>query len=251
MKKLLACVLAVGMLAVGLFGCEKDPDVTVITYDTNITTATTEATETEEVTAAPTESEVVTTLKHFEMMYCQAETQRDAVGNIWLNVLVAYQNVSEETIRMSYGDIRVYSDGEEGLVLQQVPCYPHVLEPGQTGYYFEQRQVDIDEDKPLFVEMLPDSAVSAPIEQFAIEDVQIRDSAFGIEVSGMYQAPNHSDLVCVVVVLFNENSDPFYVLFDYLPSNENSFVLSGDKLPEGLTTADITSYIAYAYAYEN
>ena len=124
MKKLLACFLAVVMLTAGLFGCAKENNVTVITYDTNITTATTETTETEEVTTEPTESEMETTLKHFEMMYCDAATQRDAVGNIWLNVIVAYQNVSNEVISMGYGDIRVYADGEEGILLSQVPCYP-------------------------------------------------------------------------------------------------------------------------------
>ncbi len=252
MKKLLACCLLSCLLITFFSACREQEPAEVITYDTNTTAPTSEPAETQEPTSEPQEDTQTapTTLKHFEMAYASAQTQRDAVGNIWLNVIVAYQNVGNETIRLDYGDIRVYSDGEEGIVLEDVPCYPNVLEPGQMGYYFEQRQVDMDENKRLYVEMLPDSTTSEPLTHYTVEDVQIRDSAYGIEIEGMYEATAASGLVCVAVVLYNLESDPFFVLFDYISAGNNSFVLSADKLPEGLKSTDISSYVAYAYGYE-
>lgn len=248
MKKLLAYFLV--FLMITLCACGKESTADVVTYDTSTTesVATTEDTEpTEESTQEPTQPIV---REHYEMVYSAAKTQRDAVGNIWLNVIAAFENISEETIYMEYSDIAVYAEGEETIVLEQVPCFPQVLAPGQVGYYFEQRQVDIDEDKPLLLEMMPNIHRSEPVELFAVEDMQIRDSAYGVEIQGMFDAKNAGGLVCVAVVLFNLDGDPFFVLFDYVSAAENGFVLSGDKLPEGLKNSDISSYIAYAYTYE-
>lgn len=254
MKKYIVFLLTICLLATTLFACGKEAEPTVVTFEKDTTEATTQPpqtspTETTEPTTIPEPTGEVHTV-YYEMTHSSARIERDSVGNLWLNVMISFMNKSEETISLPYSTIYIYANGEEVMQLEDVMCYPQILEPGETGYYFEQRQVDLDESLELTAETSPNVERANGMIKYAVEDIQLRDSAFGVEVYGMYQTEEAvSGLMCAAVVLFDLEGKPFAVLSDYFDASEKEFILSSDKLPEGLRVSDISSYIAYVYPY--
>lgn len=254
MKKHIVFLLAICLIVSTLCACGKEAAPTVVTYEKDTTEATTQAPQTTapETTepASVTEPTGEAHTAFYEMTYSSARIQRDSVGNLWLNVMISLVNQSQETISLPYSTISIYADGEEVLQLEDVICYPQILEPGETGYYFEQCQVDLDENLELTAETSPNVERANDMKKYAVEDIQLRDSAFGVEVYGMYRTDEAvSGLMCAAVVLFDLEGKPFAVLSDYFDASAKEFILSSDKLPEGLRTTDISSYIAYVYPY--
>lgn len=258
MKKHIVYIVVLCLLALIFAGCSDAQKPAVVTPATSSQESTTDTPTTAEPTSeAPTteppseqetESQGQTA---YEQVYAAATTHRDGVGNIWLNVIVAYENTGSEPLYLDYSTIAVYSGGEEVIRLDSVVAYPQVIEPGQIGYYFEEKQVDFAENDTLTLQMEPRINATTAREHFPIDDVQLRDAAFGVEVHGMFEVPAQvSGLVCVSAILFDLEGNPITVLYDYVDASATDFVLSSDKLPEDVSIEDISSCIAFAYLYE-
>jgi len=254
MKKRIGLFLAC-MLCLGLFACDAQTDVDVITYEPETTQhmqpseeSMTQPTILPEI---PEETQPQEPIEYIELVYSSAKTRRDNVGNIWMDVLVGFRNVSQEEICLSYSNIDVFADGEHLMTLTDAVCYPVSIEPGETGYYFEQVQADLNENAELTVQMQPNIERANHIVRYPVEDVQVRDSAFGVEIYGMYQSEEDPEgLLVAAVVLYDLDNEPIAVLSDIFSASTKEFILSSDKLPEGLSSQDISSYIAYVYPYE-
>lgn len=250
MKKHLSLILIFCLLLTCLAACSDGKDETTVPVP-QTTTAPSESDEettdesTSETTIEPTQEE------DYSIAYASVTTHEDGQGNTWLNVMVGYTNDSETPLLLDYCDISVDADGEAFLTLTDVAAFPSVIAPGETGYYFEQVCVDVPDDAILG--LIFDPAIS-PCEErayFPVSDVLVLDAAFGIEVSGMVEVPAETNgLVEICAILFDANGQPVTVLYDYVDAAETAFILSGDRLPEGMTAEDFSDCVVYACSYE-
>lgn len=254
MKKYICCILLFCMLSAIFAGCSNETEAPVVTYEPSTTAPTTQAPST---SAEPTEETTTEAIEAtqpseprnpYEMVYSSAKTQRDSVGNIWLNVVAAFENTSDEPLHLSYSTICVFSGDEEVLRVEDVLSHPNVIEPGEYGYYFEQSRVDLDENAELRVEVYPNAERAIGLTKQLIEDIQIHDWAYGIKIYGNYEPQQDSGLVCIAAILKDENGNAFAIITDYFDVSETQFVLSSDRLPEGLRSTDVYAEV-YAYPY--
>ena len=250
MKKLLCLfVLFCVILSVG---CAVESAPTVETFEQDTTQPTTEpTTEATEPTTLPTENnEEPPKMASYVVEYTSVKMQRDSVGNSWLNVIVTVKNTGEEAIRLTDGTIAAFADDEQVLLIENATCYPNILRPGEIGYYFEQDPTYVEDGRELRVEFGANmERASADNAQFIVEDSQVYDAAFGVEVRGAF-SESVQGIVCAAV-LFDMEQKPFAVLYEYFDEMTNEFTLSSDKLPEGLSKEDVASHIVYVYRYES
>lgn len=247
MKKLL-CILLLFCVLLSV-GCAKESLPAVETFDQSTTRTTEEPTlESTEPTAMPTHTdEEPPKLSSYGVEYTSVKMQRDSVGNAWLNVIVTVKNTGEEAIRLTDGCIVVFAEEQQVLTIEDATCYPSVLQPGESGYYFEQVLKYVDENCEFRVDFGANmEKASSEITQFVV-DSQVYDAAFGVEVRGTL-SESAQGVVCAAV-LFNTEQKPFAVLYEYFDEPTDEFTLSSDKLPEGLTKEDVSSHIVYVYPY--
>ena len=250
MKKLIAFILAMSMLMIT--ACSEEAAPTVETFDKN-TTESTEAS-----TAEPTESDILEIPSDdfeqvdagCEVRYSSVTTHRDSVGNVWIDAIAEVKNTGEEAICLTPASMVIYADGEAICTLEDVECFPKVIEPGQVGYYFEQSQQYIDENAALTMELDPSMERANGIAQYIIEDSQLIQTPFGVGVQGAYPMRDElTGVIRVAAILFDYDQKPMAVLFTDLEGDGNDFVLESDKLPEDWSVASISSYIVYVYRY--
>ena len=241
------------MLAILLAACSAETTEPVTTYEVLTTAETTtpptielpsETTAAPETTQAPSEP-----AEPFKQVYSSVTTQRDAVGNIWLNTFAAVKNTGNEAITFPKATLTVFDGEEEIKVIEDVVCYPNVIEPGECGYFFEQGPMDIAEGSDLRVEVAANLERAVGLTKQTVRDIQVYDLAYGIEIYGAYEPQVESGLVCIAAIVFDLNRDPIAILSDYIDASEIQFVLSSDKLPEGIRSSDVEVQV-YAYPYE-
>ncbi len=255
MKKLLCVIVLFCMLFVA--ACSEEPLPPVLTYDQSKTEgpastepSTTELTqEVSETTQAPSDSPAVVMPK-YEITYYDVMSTRDVNGNPWLNVIVQVINMSDEPISITQGTVLLDYEGEEQVVLENVNCYPQLLQPGQSGVFFEQSHTYVPEDIEPHLEIEANVERANDCLQHMDETSQISDGAYGVEVNGTFPAQMLDEgQLCVAAILFNTEQKPFWVMSDLIESDINEFTLSSDKLPEGLRKEDISSHVVYVYPY--
>lgn len=255
MKKHLSLFLILCLLAACICGCAANNEETTITTEQTTTAEPAPDQTTEEPTYTETSTEIDISEPDDEpclLTYSAVTTYQDSVGNTWLNVMVGYTNFSDAPVLLDYCDISVDADGEAILTLTDVAAYPSVIAPGETGYYFEQTHVELEGSEVLGLIFEPSIETTTEKEYFSVSEVQVVDAAFGMEVSGVIDIPSPvSGLIEVCAILYDANGLPITVLFDYLEGSETNFILSGDRLPEGTTAADISDCVVYACLYEN
>jgi len=249
MKKYIFLILC--LLAIMLAGCSEETKEPIVTYEVTTTEATTQG-----PTLAEPEEPMVTEQQTpeepkmpYELVYSVAKTSRDSVGNVWLNVIAAVKNTSDEPICLKQSSLIVSTQSQELASIEDAVCYPNLIDPGDYGYYSERIRVELDVNEALHVDVQPNVERAIEMGKQTIEDYQLYDLAYGIEVHGSYEPKVKEGIVCIVAVLFDLNGDPVAILSDYIDASQTQFVLSSDKLPEGLHSSLVTAKI-YAYPYE-
>lgn len=254
MKKHLSLILIFALLLICLAACsEEKAETTVPVPETEETTTAAPSESDEEMTEESTSETTVepTQDEDYTIAYASVTTHEDGQGNTWLNVMVGYTNDSDKPLLLDYCDISVDADGEAFLTLTDVAAFPSVIAPGETGYYFEQVCVDVPDGAILGLIFEPAISPCEERAYFPVSDVLVLDAAFGIEVSGTVEVPaGTSGLVEICAVLFDANGQPVTVLYDYVDAAETAFILSGDRLPEGMTAEDFSDCVVYACLYE-
>lgn len=234
-----------------LAGCSEETKEPIVTYEVTTTEATTQGptvSESEEPTLTETQTPEEPKMP-YELVYASAETSRDTVGNVWLNVVAAVKNTSDEPICLKNTSLIVSAANEELASIEDAVCYPNVIEPGAYGYYCERTRMELDVNEALSIEVQPNVERAVDVTNQQIEDYQLYDLAYGIEVHGSYEPQVKEGIVCIAAILFDLNGDPVAILSDYIDASQTQFVLSSDKLPEGLHSSLVTAKI-FAYPYE-
>ena len=247
MKKLIVLLLCLSLTLLAACGDREEPATESAVIET--TEETTEAPA--ETTEVPTETEEPGPL---ETVSVSAGLHHDSVGNVWLQFIGAYRNCGEEPLQLDYMDVTVSAAGAEEIALTSVEPYPQVIAPGETGYYYEMKRVDLGDA----AELSADPEVSwTPAEEpvrYKAEELTVRDTPYGLEAAGTLEksALQEENMICVAAVLLDEESGPLAVLFDYFTPEDlaNGFVLSGSQLPEELHAADVSKCLLFAYPYE-
>lgn len=263
MKKHLVLLLIFAVLLSGLAACSEEKGETVVTSSTSFVDNETDETDvsgdpnesvgesTSEALPTDEPSFSTETQEDYLLTYSSVSTHRDSQGNAWLNVMVGYTNTSDTPLMLDYCVITINDDGEDILTLTDVPSYPSVIAPGETGYYFQQEYVDFEVGERVGLSFTPSIRTCDEREYFPVSQVQCLDAAFGIEVSGTVDVPSDtSGLMEICAILFDTDGQPVAVLFDYVDAAETSFILSSDKLPEGMTAESFSDCAVYACLYE-
>lgn len=263
MKKHLVLLLIFAIVLSGLAACSEEKGETVVTSSTTLAGNETDETglpdDSDEDPSSSTTEDLPTDEPTFSMetredcilTHSAVSTHRDSQGNTLLNVMVGYTNTSDAPLMLDYCIITVNDDGEDILTLTDVPAYPSVIAPGETGYYFQQEYVDFETSERLGLSFMPSIHACEEREYFPVSQAQILDAAFGIEVSGTVDVPSDkSGLMEICAILFDADGLPATVLFDYVDASEASFILSTDKLPEGMTAESFSDCAVYACLYE-
>ena len=237
------------------------PETAAPAEPTEETTAPTEETTVKETaTEEPTEEESSSEEPSTEPegplspVSVSAQLHHDSVGHVWLQFIGAYENTGDTPLQLAYADATLSGPGVKDIVLSDLEPYPQVIAPGETGYYYEMKQVDLDSSAELTASLTPEfSPAEAPVRFEATENL-VRDTPYGLEVQGTLapEALKEEGMICVAAVLLDGDGVPFTVLYDYFTAEDiaQGFILSADQLPEGTLAADAAQCLIFAYPYE-
>lgn len=259
MKKLTVLLLCLSLTLLAACGSGKEPATESAVPET--TEAPAETTEVpSETTEAPTETvtETVTETEEPEgpltAVSVSAQLYHDSVGNVWLQFVGAYKNTGDTPLELDYADVILRAEGTESVALTSVEPYPQIIAPGETAYYYEEKQVDLDDSVQLTPVLKPEFREAQEPVRYEVTESAVKDTSYGPEVRGTLEpaAQKEENMICVAAVLLDKEEKPLAVLFDYFTPEdiENGFDLSGGHLPGEFRGEDAASCLIFAYPYE-
>lgn len=182
---------------------------------------------------------------------------RDSQGAIWAQTIIAVTNLCDYPLFLSNATSAVLqdADGAEVAVIKNISAYPQVIATGETGYYYEETQLDLGEtaELSLFPDIIAREATQEEVllaTPLTVTDDTLSESVYGgLRLTG--RVAGCDGLTCISAVLFDKDAAPVGLLFTLTSINgESDFELNSFMLPEDLTAAGIADYRIYAYSYQ-
>lgn len=259
MKRLLACAAAL-LLLLSLPACQSDLPLTeVIELPTDESTGVpTQETENSVPTAMAeplpaTEADEVTFLADGN-----ATIFRVASGDVWAQVCVTVENTGTVSIVLPAMDIALLSEGVKVKSIPAVTAYPNVLEPGQTGCYFDVVRLDTEElfEAEMQCVLAPEKTEQS-LHCYTISgEPLLRDTVYGgLTLTGEVKNETAEDcagMLCIAAVLYDTDDTVLCVLYDYPTEQLGAgqtyvFTLDSFMLPDGITASDAVRIEVFAY----
>ena len=212
-----------------------------------------------ETSAEPTEETKEETKEEaaWETGEGRATVWTDSIGSKWVQIICPVTNTGTKNLYLSAGTMDL-EDTDGNLVDSKtmVSVFPEVIQPGETGYYYEE--TTLSEDSPEELTVVPHVKVDeAKVDclRLTVSDVNITDEDYmGIKVTGRVENDTEEEAKLVYVTAFLYDADNnllasvFTILPDALPAGEKiGFSASGLSLPDSITADMVDHYEAYAY----
>lgn len=220
--------------------------------------------EKEEKEIVETKEEVKEELKEdkkdeaYEIVYENAKMYKNSIGTTYVQIVFEVSNTGDSPLYLSSGACDL-EDEEGNLISSQtlISAYPEVIDPGESGYYYEETILsDVEEIIPL--KILPRPNVSkAKVDniRFPVTDVSLSDDKYGgVKMMGRVEnnTEENQSFVYVVAILLNKSNEPIGQIFTILmediePGGKIGFEAGGMSLPDGINVDSIADKKVFAY----
>lgn len=207
----------------------------------------------EETTSTETESSV-----DWEVGEGTAVTWTDSIGSEWVQLVVPVTNTGSENLYLGTGTFDL-EDESGALVktLDMVSVYPEVIKPGETACYYEETNIDADQDQKLTVVPHID-AEEAKVDciRLDVSETSIVDEEYigGVKVKGRVEntTDTDQDLVYVAAVLYDADNNVIGSVFSILDNTlavgeKIGFEAGSLSAPDSLNTDAVDHYEVFAY----
>lgn len=157
------------------------------------------------------------------------------------------------------GDLNLYldsgifdleaADGSLLCTTEYVAAYPQVLQPGETGWYYEDSMFNLDEpaEGAVIAPRLPIKEATVECIRFPVSDVKVEFDSTYKRLTLLGRVENTSDaeqpMIYVAAMLYGENDAPLGAIFSIakdVPAGEKAgFDQMALGIPEDITEEDI------------
>lgn len=194
----------------------------------------------------------------YEITVSYANAYRNALGEVWVQAMLAVTNTSQSTLRLDYSALHVQVSAQDTRELSYVLAFPSQIAPGETGYYYEELPLNYEAegDLPLTADLNITEIPQEP-QRFELSALTITDSPYGgLSLTGTLHdlSAQEGKLVYIAVLLFDENDLPVavcYTIHTETGAAEDPFELISFMLPEHITTESVARFEAFAYPYSD
>lgn len=181
----------------------------------------------------------------------------DSIGTVWCQIIVPVTNTGSENLYLSTGTMDL--EDESGHLVDSrsmVSAFPEVLQPGETGVYYEEASLDIDVSTKLTV--IPHVKVDkAKVDciRYEVSDLELKNEEYGgVTLTGRVANTTNEEgvLVYITVVYYDANNEIVATAFTILSDN----LAAGDKIgfsaptfsvPDSVKTDIIDHYEVFSY----
>lgn len=219
----------------------------------NKSTENTNVAQTESKESAPKQAESVA----WETGEPKAITYTDSIGTKWVQMVCPIHNTGSENLYLSAATMDL-EDTDGHLIDSKalISVYPDVLQPGETGYYYNE--TTLDSGAPDELVLVPHEKVEkAKVDCIRLEtsDVTVQSEQYGgVKITGRVENNSDKDVSFVYVTVFLYNSEnellatAFTILTDDLKAGDKiGFSASTISVPDYVTLENVDHYEIYAY----
>lgn len=224
---------------------------------TNTENTTTEDTSQQSEEVEKTEEVKEESVSEITIVSSSAKVETSSIGTNWIYIISEIKNTGTTTQYLSSGTVDIESeDGKLLETISMVSCYPEVILPGESAFYYEATTVDRIEPDDVIKPILHYKAKDATVEQLLLptSDVEIHEGSYGgLEAIGRVEntTDEEQSLIYVALLIRDKEGNPLCVLFDIPdtinPGEKMGFKATALSLPEGITLDSIGDYEIYAY----
>ena len=253
MKKVLLFVLTLA-LCFGLVACGSSSD----SKDSDSKEETKKEESAEESKEEPEEK--VSDEPQWEMGTSTVKTWTNSIGTQWVQMISPITNTGDVNLYLSACKIDL--EDEAGHLVDSkdmISVFPQVLQPGETGYYYEETILEDVEATGL--KALPhESAEKASVEciRLDVTDLDIKaDSYDEISITGRVEnnTEEAQSSVYVVAFLYGADGNLIGIAYDIFmdeiaPGDKMGFSASAFSLPDDVTIDAVASYSVVAYPFQ-
>lgn len=190
----------------------------------------------------------------YKLENAQATVYTDSINTKHIKVVASIKNTGNCNLYTSTCDVDIENaSGTLEDTVSLVSCYPQVIKPGETGWYFENTLYDGTETKDLkaiFHEEVKEAKVDCI--RYEISEVAVKDDEFlGVNVTGRVENTTDEDenLPYVAALLFDKDNTligvDFTILDDLKAKSKVGFKTTGLDLE--ISASDVAKYEVYAY----
>lgn len=198
----------------------------------------------------------------YEVVYSNARTWVNSIGTAWVQSVFEVKNTGTVPLYLSSGAYDL--EGTDGLLVKSrslVSVFPQVINPGESGYYYEETTLDnAPANGELVIIPRPDVR-EAKVEhiRYPITDFQLSKGSYGRGIKMMGRVENTSaekqSLVYVSAVFLDENNNPIgvnstIIMESIEPGSKIGFESSTSSLPVDITIDKIARYAVFAYPWK-
>lgn len=187
-----------------------------------------------------------------------AITWTDSIGSGWVQLVVPVTNTGSENLYLGTGTFDLENEsGELVKTLDMVSAYPEVIKPGETACYYEETDIDGDQDQKLKV--LPHiDAKEATVDciRLDVSETSIVNEEYGggVKVKGRVENTTDADqeLVYISAVLYDADNNVigsvYTILDNTLAAGEKiGFEAGSLSAPDSLNADAVDHYEVFAY----
>lgn len=178
----------------------------------------------------------------------------NSINSTYVKIAVPVTNTGNCNLFLSAGSVDIEgSDGTIEDTLSLVSCYPQIIKPGETAWYFENTLYD-GSSKDGLKAILHEDVEEAKVDciRYEVSEIALKDDQYlGVNVTGRVENTTDEDatLPYVAALLFDKDNAligvDFTILDDLKAKAKVGFKTSGLDLE--ISASDVAKYEVYAY----
>ena len=178
----------------------------------------------------------------------------DSIGSQWIQVMVPVSNTGSTNLYFESATLDIEDESGHLIdTLDYLSFYPEVLQPGETGWVYEETTFEGDSEPENIIHHLSFSKAKVECIRFEVSDTDIKEDSFGdIEVTGRVENKTDKDetFVNVVALFYDAGGMLIGTAFDYIDvkaGEKIGFSASTFSMPDSVTLDAIAEYVVLAY----
>ena len=190
-----------------------------------------------------------------------AKMWKDSIGASWVQIIVPVVNNGSKNLYLSTGKVDLEdTNGKLVKSCDMVNSYPDIIQPGETGYYYNETTldgVDVQELKvvPHFdVKESKRDCIRLDISEVSVKNNELLGHVMGISVDGRVENKTSEEQKMVYVSANFFDADKklighaFTIMTDDIAAGDKiGFSMNTLSTLDGLTADNIASYEVIAY----
>ena len=182
----------------------------------------------------------------------------NSIGSRWIQVMVPVTNTGTKNLYSDSVTLDI-EDAEGHLIdtMDLLSFYPQVLQPGETGWVYEETTLESESDPAKVITHIDFSEATVDCIRFEVSDLDIRGDDFGdITVTGRIENATDEEQTMIDVVVFLYDANDMMIgkasdLVSSLKAGEKmGFSANSFALPDSVDVNAVARYEVVAYPYQ-